>query len=172
MNTPARPETSNGAPHRQWNEILQEMRVMQTGIQILLAFLIILPFQNRFSSLDSEDVIFYVVLLIFAVVLLVLMLVPVLVHRRLFGQQLKTRTVLLGHVIVRLVGISAGVLVVGCVGFVLQVLFGYRHALLISAPLLVLTLGALVLVPWLLERASLPHEQNPDQEDRSTPEHH
>ena len=37
---------------RNWNEMLQELRVTQTGTQILTGFLLAIAFQNRFSELD------------------------------------------------------------------------------------------------------------------------
>ena len=38
---------------RNLNELLQELRVTQTGVQILTGFLLTLPFSNRFNDLDS-----------------------------------------------------------------------------------------------------------------------
>lgn len=36
---------------RNWMELLQELRVLQTGVQILAGFLLTLPFQSRFETL-------------------------------------------------------------------------------------------------------------------------
>ena len=66
INKRSHPDTSDGAPHRQWNELLQEMRVMQTGVQILAAFLVVLPFQARFEMLSHNDEIVYIILLVAA----------------------------------------------------------------------------------------------------------
>src|SRR5699024_5500334 len=44
---------------RNWNELLQEIRVLQTGSQILAAFLVVLPFQARFEDLDALQVGWY-----------------------------------------------------------------------------------------------------------------
>ena len=38
---------------RNLNELLQELRVTQTGVQILTGFLLTLPFTNRFADLDD-----------------------------------------------------------------------------------------------------------------------
>jgi hypothetical protein len=38
---------------RNWNELLQELRVVQTGVQILTGFLLTLPFQQRFLHLND-----------------------------------------------------------------------------------------------------------------------
>ena len=48
-----RGESSNQRLDRNWQEMLQELRVMQTGIQILTGFLLTLPFQSRFEELDD-----------------------------------------------------------------------------------------------------------------------
>ena len=37
---------------RNWNELLQELRVTQTGVQILTGFLLTVPFTTRFPDLD------------------------------------------------------------------------------------------------------------------------
>ncbi|MEG2422796.1 DUF6328 family protein [Glutamicibacter sp. NPDC055491] len=146
------PDTSDGAPHRQWNELLQEMRVMQTGVQILAAFLVVLPFQARFEMLSRTDEVVYIILLVAATVLILLLITPVAVHRYLFGQRLKEQTVSLGHAIVKIVGIGVGLLVSGCVWFVLQVLFGWQIGAWIGGPLILVALFLLVALPRILIR--------------------
>ena len=39
---------------RNWNELLQELRVTQTGVQVLTGFLLTVPFSNRFEDLTVE----------------------------------------------------------------------------------------------------------------------
>ena len=56
---------------RNWNELMQELRVMQTGAQILAAFLVVLPFQAGFASLGHPERTFYLVLLVFSALLIV-----------------------------------------------------------------------------------------------------
>ena len=146
------PDTSDGAPHRQWNELLQEMRVMQTGVQILAAFLVVLPFQARFEMLSRTDEVVYIILLVAATVLILLLITPVAVHQYLFGQRLKEQTVSLGHAIVKIVGIGVELLVSGCVWFVLQVLFGWQIGAWIGGPLILVALFLLVALPRILIR--------------------
>src|SRR6185295_3403721 len=38
---------------RNWSSLLQELRVTQTGVQLLTGFLLTLPFQQRFDRLDA-----------------------------------------------------------------------------------------------------------------------
>ena len=48
-----RNETREEQLDRNWMELLQELRVLQTGVQILAGFLLTLPFQSRFETLDD-----------------------------------------------------------------------------------------------------------------------
>ena len=52
---PERHETPAERMDRNWNELLQELRVTQTGVQILSGFLLTLPFQSRFAELDGQQ---------------------------------------------------------------------------------------------------------------------
>ncbi|HCM94187.1 MAG TPA: hypothetical protein DIT09_06075 [Glutamicibacter sp.] len=150
MITRYHPDSSDGAAHRQWNELLQELRVMQTGVQVLAAFLVVLPFQARFEILGTVDEVVYIVMLVAATLLILLMITPVAVHRYFFGQRLKEQTVSLGHIILKIVGIGVGLLVSGCVWFVLQVLFGWHIAAWVGGGLTVVTLFLLLVLPRLL----------------------
>ena len=96
-----RNETAFEKLDRNGGDLLQELRVMQTGTQIVTAFLIILPFQSRFEELVGGLEGWYLALLISAVLLTVLMLMPVVVHRRYFGRQIKNQTVAWGNLFVK-----------------------------------------------------------------------
>jgi hypothetical protein len=69
---------------RNLNELLQELRVTQTGVQILTGFLLTLPFSQRFSALDSVQRISYLAILGGSVVATGLIIAPVAFHRVLF----------------------------------------------------------------------------------------
>ena len=49
----ARSETATERLDRNWSSLLQELRVTQTGVQLLTGFLLTLPFQQRFDRLDA-----------------------------------------------------------------------------------------------------------------------
>ena len=57
-----RSETPTERSDRNWNELMQELRVTQTGIQILTAFLLTLPFQPRFADLTLTQQVIYLTL--------------------------------------------------------------------------------------------------------------
>ena len=64
-------------PERVFGQILQELRVVQTGVQILSAFLLTLPFTARFAEVGGFEKAVYTVSLIAAVVSVALVVAPV-----------------------------------------------------------------------------------------------
>lgn len=142
---------------RNWNELMQELRVMQTGAQILAAFLVVLPFQAGFTSLDHPERTFYLVLLVFSALLIVLLITPVAVHRHFFGQRVKITTVHMGHLISKMVVLGVGILVAGCVWFVVQVLYGAGVGALIGGLMMLTVVFLLVILPRVIKpKTSLP----------------
>jgi hypothetical protein len=88
-----RDETEAERLDRNWTELLQELRVTQTGTQILTGFLLTIPFQQRFTELDGAQLVIYLVLVTFAALATILALAPVSLHRALFRQGAKPRIV-------------------------------------------------------------------------------
>ncbi|MBO0841789.1 MAG: sodium:proton antiporter [Nocardioides sp.] len=72
---------------RNWNELLQELRVVQTGVQILTGFLVTVPFTQRFPDLDAADRAIYLTVLCGAVLVTGLVMAPVAYHRVLFRRR-------------------------------------------------------------------------------------
>lgn len=79
-----RGETEIERLDRNWNSLLQELRVVQTGVQLLTGFLLTLPFQQRFNVLDEPMRIAYLVTVGCSVGATVLLVAPVGIHRLLF----------------------------------------------------------------------------------------
>ncbi|MEM6106311.1 DUF6328 family protein [Mycobacterium sp. 050272] len=79
-----RGETEIERLDRNWNSLLQELRVVQTGVQLLTGFLLTLPFQQRFDVLDQRMRIAYLVTVGCSVGATVLLIAPVGIHRLLF----------------------------------------------------------------------------------------
>jgi hypothetical protein len=65
-------------------ELLNEIRIAGTGIQVLFAFLLVVPFQHGWSSVDSFERTVYFVTLLFVAVSALLLLAPTIHHRTLF----------------------------------------------------------------------------------------
>jgi hypothetical protein len=103
---------------RNVGELLQETRVATAGVQFLFAFLLTLPFTQRFGSLTDFQLAIYPVTLLSTACAAVVLLSPVTFHRVLFRQHEKQavvtfadRSLLAGSVLL-LVGISSAVLLV------------------------------------------------------------
>jgi hypothetical protein len=79
-----RGETEIERLDRNWNSLLQELRVVQTGVQLLTGFLLTLPFQQRFDVLGEHMRMVYLATLGFSVGATVLLISPVAMHRLLF----------------------------------------------------------------------------------------
>jgi hypothetical protein len=88
-----RHETGTERLDRNWDELLQELRVTQTGVQILAGFLLTLPFQQRFSDLVDVQRTAYLLSLASAVSATALLVAPVSAHRMLFRQRAKRELV-------------------------------------------------------------------------------
>jgi Family of unknown function (DUF6328) len=78
---------------RNYGEQLQELRVAQTGVQILFAFLLTIAFQQRFGTLGPAQRGLYVGTLVCAALAAALFIAPVAVHRLFFRRRLKEELV-------------------------------------------------------------------------------
>jgi hypothetical protein len=90
---PRRNETQAERMDRNWSELLQELRVTQTGIQILSGFLLTLPFQARFTDLPPSMIVVFLTAVAFATASTLLIVAPVTAHRLLFREHAKGRLV-------------------------------------------------------------------------------
>lgn len=72
---------------RNWDELLQEIRVTQTGVQILTGFLLTVPFSSRFGELTDFQRMVYLAVLAGSVITTGLVVAPVAFHRMLFRER-------------------------------------------------------------------------------------
>ncbi len=89
-----RNETEEERADRLWAELLQELRVAQTGVQILFAFLLTVVFQPRFTDLSVTDRNIYVVTVVIGAATVGSLVGPVSFHRLVTGRRLKPQTVM------------------------------------------------------------------------------
>jgi hypothetical protein len=82
--TRERGETEIERLDRNWTSLLQELRVVQTGVQLLTGFLLTLPFQQRFDVLGPQMRDVYLATVGCSVGATVLLIAPVGIHRLLF----------------------------------------------------------------------------------------
>jgi hypothetical protein len=88
-----RDETDDQKADRRYDELLQELRVAQTGVQFLFAFLLTLAFTQRFARITDFQHGLYVATLMATTVASALLIGPVPLHRILFRRGLKPRLV-------------------------------------------------------------------------------
>ena len=137
---------------RNWMELLQELRVLQTGVQILAGFLLTLPFQSRFETLDDFQTTLYLANVALAALTTALILLPVSVHRRLFRLHLRAALVSSADRIAKVSLAGIGLLSVGTSALVFDVTAGRAAGLTAGAVLLAVLLILLVYVPSRLRR--------------------
>jgi hypothetical protein len=82
---------------RNFADLLQELRVAQTGVQILFAFLLTLPFSSGFPKTTEFQKIIYIVALMTAAFATAMIISPVAFHRALFRQGRKPELVRFAH---------------------------------------------------------------------------
>lgn len=93
----ARGETETARLDRNWADLLQELRVIQTGVQFLTGFLLTLPFQATFGELDRVTRHVYLATVLCAMASTAALIAPVSAHRLLFRQHARRPLVLISH---------------------------------------------------------------------------
>ena len=136
-------ETERERLNRNTNELLQELRVSQTGVQILFAFLLTLPFTNRFPELSTFQRDVYLVALLLTAASTALFIGPVSFHRLLFRRQEKRELVFLGNTM-SIAGLACLAVSINAVILLIT------HFLLGQTPAIVITSvsGAIFLYLW------------------------
>jgi amino acid permease len=138
-------ETEKERWDRNFGDLLQELRVAQTGVQILFAFLLTLPFSARFEQTTAFQRNIYIVALMGAAFATAMIISPVAFHRALFRQGRKPELVRYAH------RMASGGLVFMLISMVSSVLL-ITDFLLSLPPAIVLTAvaAAFLLVFWVL----------------------
>lgn len=146
-----RNETPNEQQDRNWNDILQELRVMQTGVQIIAGFLLTLPFQQRFEDLTPGAVAIYLVLVVLAATTTCLMLVPVALHRQMFRMQRKSTVVSTGHLVLKAVLVLVGLLITGTTTLIYYVVVGGAAGVFVACIFSAALIGGLFIYPRIMK---------------------
>lgn len=132
---------------RNYGELLQELRVAETGVQILFAFMLSIAFQQRFQTLDQVQRAIYVITLLFCTVAIALLVAPVAFHRVVFRHGLKdelvtiTNRLALAGTSFLLLAVLSGVLLI------LDYVVGRGFAAAVTFLLAVLFIGLWVALP-------------------------
>lgn len=132
---------------RQWNELLQELRVAQTGIQLLGAFLLVLPFQARFDDITGSLHMVYLAAVACATLSIFCVVAPVVAHRMLFQRHRKDVLVLMGHWLAKAGLVLLGITVALGTTLVFGVVMGQRAALVVGIASALVCLGLWWVLP-------------------------
>ncbi|MGT2424687.1 DUF6328 family protein [Amnibacterium kyonggiense] len=119
-----RDETLTERLDRNWNALLQELRVVQTGTQLLTGFLLTVAFQQTFRGLADWQRTLYLVVVALAVLSTICALMPVALHRALFRRGAMAELVTWADRMVRLGMALTGLAVVGAVALIFGVAAG------------------------------------------------
>ncbi|MFD0573429.1 DUF6328 family protein [Kitasatospora gansuensis] len=84
-----RAETEEERADRRWGDLLQEVRIAQTGAQIMFGFLLTVAFTDRFATLDDLDRTLYVTVVTLGAFAVGTLIAPVSYHRLLAGKHIK-----------------------------------------------------------------------------------
>lgn len=151
-----RGETPTQRMDRNWDELMQELRVTQTGAQILVGFLLTVPFQARFADLDAYQRGLYLVLVVLAVVATVLIVAPVSLHRLLFRRHLKDRLVTWGDHLARAGLVVLALVLAGVPMLLFDVVVSRRAGLVVGASAAVALVLAWLVLPLTIVRGAHP----------------
>lgn len=127
-----RGETPAQRADRNFNELLQELRVLQTGVQILFGFLLILAVQPRFADVSGATLAIYVVTLVLCCVSTGLLMAPVAYHRTLFAQGRKHEIVRISSMYTKAGMLALFLTVVGATMLVLDLVVSTTTAVAVT----------------------------------------
>jgi FtsH-binding integral membrane protein len=157
-------ETSKERLNRNLDQLLQELRVVLPGVQVLFAFLLAVPFATRFDRVDRfERVVFFIALLI-AALAVILLLAPSIQHRILFRHDQKRYLVHVGTVLT-----IAGMTALACsmtlsLVLIAHFLYGLWAALIVAGCAIVAFGVVWYALPIGRRRGAGPPRDDPDEE--------
>jgi hypothetical protein len=139
--------------NRNLDQLLQELRVVLPGVQVLFAFLLAVPFSARFGDVDDFERDVYFVALLLSAIAVAFLMAPTIQHRILFRRDEKAYLVSLGSMLT-IAGMTALALaIVLSIVLVAHFLFGTGAAWLAGG----LSFGAFFLIWYALPIERLRH---------------
>jgi hypothetical protein len=140
---PGRDESDTERLDRNFGELLQELRVSQTGVQILFAFLLTLPFTQRFTQVSEFQKDVYFATLLLSAGASIFFIGPVSWHRLLFRRQEKSEVVYAANWMAIGGLICLSLAIIGVILFVTDFLFSGTAAAVASG-----CVAAVTVVLW------------------------
>jgi hypothetical protein len=144
-----REETRAEKADRNFGEMLQELRVLQTGPQFLFGFLLILAVQPRFGSADAFEKGVYFVALVLCCVATIFLMAPVATHRILFRRGQKPEIVEVSNWLTQIGMVALWLAISTAVLLVLDLVLQRTAAWVISAAIAVLFVAVWYVLPFI-----------------------
>jgi hypothetical protein len=153
---------------RELGELLQELRVILPGVQVLLAFLLTAPFQQRFGQLPGTERNAFFAAIVCATLATVLLIAPSAHHRLRWRAGEKERLLRIGNQMAIWGTVFLGAAIVLALYVVTNVLFAGNLALLTAGATAVVFAAVWYLLPFAgRPSAREDHgEPEPDQDSR------
>lgn len=137
---------------RNWSSLLQELRVVQTGVQLLTGILLTLPFQSAFSALSTNEKGIYLVTVLASIAATILLVAPVSMHRLLFRRRQLDKLVLTAHRFALAGLLLLGVSLCGVVMLVVGIVVNSTAATVAGACTAALFVAIWLIYPWRFRR--------------------
>lgn len=133
VNGERRHETSLERLDRNLEELTGELRVVVTGVQVLFAFLLIVPFDSGFAHVGDYERTVYFVTLVLAALAAVCTIAPSAAHRLLFRHDDKHHIVFSSNRVVIAGLVFLALAMCGCLLLVTTKLFGVMAGVLAAS---------------------------------------
>ncbi|WP_240431058.1 DUF6328 family protein [Mycobacterium kyogaense] len=153
-NREQRSESPTQRLDRNWLCLLHELRVVLTGVQLLTGFLLTLPFQQRFASLDPGMHHLYLATVSCSIVATALLTAPVALHRFVFRRHMLAWLVLVSHRITVLGLLLLGVAVSGVATLLFEVLAGFTAGVIAGTTTVAASTALWVALPLAVRRGT------------------
>jgi Family of unknown function (DUF6328) len=138
-----RDESEEERVDRNLTELLTELRVALPGVQVLFAFLLVVPFNNRFAQVTAFQKNVYFVTLLFATAASIFLIAPTIHHRIEFRRQDKEHIVVVSNRL-SIAGLTClSIAMTGAILLITDVLFSATTAVITTA-----TLAAAFAIVW------------------------
>ncbi|GAB3927506.1 hypothetical protein GCM10011575_10120 [Microlunatus endophyticus] len=149
-----RHETEQERYDRNWHDLQQELRITQTGTQLLAGFLLTLPFQNRFGTLSPAQTTIYLGLVVLAAAVSILALAPVAAHRMLFRRHRIGDLVSMSNRVLIICLVASSILFSGTVLLIFDVVLGLPLGWVVGVVIFLATAALWIGVPLRLRLTS------------------
>jgi hypothetical protein len=155
MGESGRPESEEERADRNLSDLLQELRVALPGVQVLFAFLLTVPFTQRFDDLSDFDQKLYFGVLIAVALATVMLVAPTVGHRILFRRQQKEFIVMIANRLALAGMLILAVSMCGAIALISDFIFGATTAVISTLVMAAAFVGFWFLGP-IMRRQKLP----------------